>query len=67
MTIPGYRTEEAQAERLGTTVRTLRLWRQQGIGPAWIKAGKKVLYSEDSDVRWLKSLEQQPVRQRKRA
>jgi DNA-binding transcriptional MerR regulator len=67
MTIPGYRTEEQQAERLGKTVRTLRLWRQQGIGPAWIKAGKSVLYSEDSDVRWLKSLEQRPVRARRRA
>jgi hypothetical protein len=67
MTIPGYRSEEEQAKRLGKTVRTLRGWRKQGRGPAWSRNGKDIVYADDSDVRWLKSQEVQPVRERRQA
>ena len=64
MQIPGYRTEAEQATRLGKTIRTLRSWRKRGIGPTWTKAGKTVVYPENSDRDWLRSNEQTPVRER---
>jgi hypothetical protein len=67
MTIPGYFSEEEQAKRLGKSVRTLRIWRQRGIGPAWTTIGKTIIYEQDNDRRWLKSQERQPVRTRRTA
>ncbi len=67
MVIPGYITEEEQAKRIGKTVRTLRSWRKQGIGPAWTKAGNTVLYPDDGVIAWLKAKTQQPVRNRRTA
>jgi hypothetical protein len=64
--LPGYISEEQQAERLGVTVRTLRSWRQQGIGPDWVKGGKIVRYPEGADERWLQSNITQPARERRR-
>jgi hypothetical protein len=63
MEIRGYITEEEMARRCGRTVRTLRMWRRRRQGPAWTKMGKTVAYAEDSGQRYLKSQEQQPVRQ----
>ena len=47
--------------------RTLRKWRQQRIGPPWVKFGKTILYPDDGFEEWLHSQVQQPVRSRKRA
>ena len=64
MAVPGYISEEEQAERLDVTIRTLRSWRQQGVGPAWTKVGKIVRYPEGADERWLESNLTRPVRER---
>jgi hypothetical protein len=63
----GYLSEHEAAPQLGQRLRTLRLWRQRGIGPAWIKVGKLVFYSRSALLSWLASLEHQPVRSRNSA
>jgi predicted site-specific integrase-resolvase len=60
--LDGYLTEDGQALKLGVTVRTLRKWRATGEGPTFVKAGKRVLYTDDSAAAWLKAREQKPVR-----
>ena len=37
-------TEQQAAERLGVSRFTLRAWRQQGRGPAFLKLGRAVRY-----------------------
>ena len=60
--IPGYTPEHETAEELNVSVRTLRKWRQQGIGPAYIEVARQFHYGDESRAAWLKSLEVQPVR-----
>jgi hypothetical protein len=60
--IQGYSSEAETAEQLGKAVRTLRKWRQLGVGPAFIKFGKTILYRDESRTSWLRGQEQQPVR-----
>ena len=61
--IPGYSTERETAEELGVVLRTLRKWRQQGRGPAFIKFARQVHYSDEAVAAWLKSREVQPIRE----
>jgi hypothetical protein len=35
--LPGYKPEIDTAHALGVAVRTLRKWRQQGVGPPFVK------------------------------
>jgi hypothetical protein len=60
--LAGYYAEEEAASELRQTARTLRLWRQRGIGPAWTRVGRRIFYSEAALLAWIKSLEQQSVR-----
>jgi len=60
--IPGYTPEANMAEQLGVAVRTLRKWRQQGLGPAYTKFGKQVHYRDASRDAWLRRQEVEPVR-----
>jgi hypothetical protein len=60
--IHGYSDEHSTAEQLGVAVRTLRKWRQQGLGPAFTKFGKQIFYRDESRSLWLRSQEVQPVR-----
>jgi hypothetical protein len=60
--IPGYTHESETAEQLGVAVRTLRKWRQLGLGPAFTKFGKQIFYRDEARSSWLHSQEQQPVR-----
>jgi hypothetical protein len=60
--LAGYYPEDDAANELKQSTRTLRLWRQQGTGPAWVKIGRKIFYAEAALLAWIKSLEQQPVR-----
>ncbi|MFY9835115.1 MAG: hypothetical protein WAK55_01340 [Xanthobacteraceae bacterium] len=60
--IPGYTNEADTAEQLGVAIRTLRKWRQLGLGPAFTKFGKQIFYRDESRVSWLRSQEAQPVR-----
>jgi hypothetical protein len=51
--IPGYRSEEEQAARLGISIYTLRRWRRAGIGPRPIRLGRNDLYPENEEARFL--------------
>lgn len=51
------------AELLHSSERTLIRWRVQRTGPAWIKAGGKVLYRRSDIDAWLESHKQTPVRE----
>ena len=64
--IPGYIPEAEMAEQLGLAVRTLRKWRQQGLGPAYTKFGKSVHYRDASRDAWLRRQEVEPVRLERR-
>ena len=61
--IPGYSSEADTADELGVTIRTLRKWRQRGVGPSWAKVGRQIIYGNESRMTWLKGQEKQPVRQ----
>jgi hypothetical protein len=60
--IPGFTNEFETAEELGVSIRTLRQWRQFGIGPPWTAVGRQIHYNDESRAAWLKSCEVQPVR-----
>jgi hypothetical protein len=62
-----HKTERQTAQALGHTERTLRKWRRQGIGPAYIKIGRKIFYSDSALESWLKAIETMPVRSRRAA
>ena len=57
---------EAAAE-LGLQASTLRFWRWQGRGPAYVKVGRKVLYSRNAIEQWLSDRERTPVCERGRS
>jgi len=62
-----YLTEEATANQLGVTPRTLRAWRQQRIGPAFVRIGQRaIFYRREAIQLWLKEIEQRPARSRDR-
>ena len=48
-------SREELAEELGLKVDTLRRWDLKRIGPAFTKAGRRVLYSREAVNAWLKS------------
>jgi Helix-turn-helix domain len=60
--IPGYVPEAETAEALNVSVRTLRKWRREGIGPSYVKFGRQIHYSLDGRAAWLKAIETRPVR-----
>jgi hypothetical protein len=62
-----YPSEADTADELGVTIRTLRKWRQRGVGPAWAKVGRQIIYGDESRMTWLKGQEKQPVRQQDQA
>lgn len=64
--ISGYLTEAEAASTLARTTRTLRIWRSKGLGPAFSKVGRNVVYRGDAIREWLMSNEVQPVRSKKR-
>jgi helix-turn-helix protein len=57
-----YLGEREAARELLQSLRTLRAWRQRGIGPAWTKVGRRVHYSRTALLAWLSKQERQPVR-----
>lgn len=60
--IPGYAPEAETADALSLSIRTLRKWRQEGIGPSYVKFGRQIHYSLEGRAAWLRSLEHKPVR-----
>lgn len=63
--LAGYVSEATLAAEFGKTTRTLRDMRQCRTGPPWITIGRTVYYSKAGIAAWLKSIEVQPVRERK--
>jgi hypothetical protein len=60
--VAGYSSEAETAEQLNVAIRTLRSWRKRGVGPAWTKVGRQIIYGDLSRMAWLRSQEVQPVR-----
>jgi excisionase family DNA binding protein len=54
MTAPKTRhlTTEELAERLGVSVTTVRDWRRDGRGPAYIRVGSVIRYRETDIDKW---------------
>jgi predicted site-specific integrase-resolvase len=50
-------TEETAADALGLSARTLQRWRVEGRGPAFVKLGKRVGYTEASLRRYIDASE----------
>jgi hypothetical protein len=59
----GYIPEAEMAAQLGVAIRTLRKWRQTGLGPAYVKFGKQIHYRDASRDAWLRRQEVEPVRE----
>ncbi|MGM0553284.1 MAG: helix-turn-helix domain-containing protein [Pseudomonadota bacterium] len=59
---PNYPTDRA-ADYLQVSARTLNRWRNMRKGPAWIKAGRKVLYRRSDLDAWLDHHRVEPVRE----
>ncbi len=53
-------TQEEAAVFLHKSPRVLRLWRTAGIGPAYVKLGKTVLYNRDDLITYVRSNTVQP-------
>jgi hypothetical protein len=53
-------TQEEAAAFLHKSPRVLRLWRTAGIGPAYVKLGKTVLYNRDDLITYVRSNTVQP-------
>ena len=56
-----YLTEKQLAEELGRSVRHLKRWRAQGLGPPVTRIGRTAVYKIDSVRAWLESHEKQPL------
>ena len=53
-------TERIAAGRLGLTAATLRAWRHQGRGPAFVRLGRAVRYLPDDLNEYLRANRQGP-------
>jgi hypothetical protein len=60
--IPGHTPEREQADKLGFALHTLRKWRRQGTGQAYIVVGREIHYVDADEPRWLASLKVIPPR-----
>lgn len=60
-------TESEFAEEVKRSRRTVQLWRQQRVGPPYIRLGRQILYRRDAVHEWLQSLEQEQPRARRSA
>ena len=64
--LSGYLPEKDFCDQLKITPRTARGWRQQMLGPPWIKVRREIYYSKPGTAAWLKDLEVSPARRRSR-
>lgn len=55
MTISALLSQQRLAELLAVSQRTLERWRVEGSGPAFVKAGRRVLYRSDDVEHWIDS------------
>jgi orotate phosphoribosyltransferase-like protein len=54
--LEGFMSEEQFADELEVSVQTARRWQREGRGPQRAKIGKKVLYSRDAVLAWIRGL-----------
>jgi predicted site-specific integrase-resolvase len=48
-----YLTEHEAASHLRISIRSMQRWRQEGVGPRFHKAGRRVLYTAEDLESWL--------------
>jgi hypothetical protein len=65
--LDGYLAERDAAAELKLMPRTLRKYRDEGAGPAYVIIGRKVFYPRDALLQWVASKLVTPVRERKPA
>ena len=53
-------TQDEAAALLHKSQRVLRFWRTAGVGPAYVKLGKTVLYNRDDLITYVRSNTVQP-------
>lgn len=51
----GYLTREELAEKLGVKSETVARWSTQGMGPEFVKVGRRAYYHESTVREWLKT------------
>jgi predicted DNA-binding transcriptional regulator AlpA len=56
-------TAEQLADIVHASPRTIIRWRGEGLGPAYVKAGHRVLYRRADVEAWLESHKIRPVRE----
>jgi hypothetical protein len=61
-TITGHTHEREQAAKTGFALDTLRRWRRQGVGQAYVRIGREIFYVDADEARWLTSLKVIPPR-----
>jgi excisionase family DNA binding protein len=54
-------TEREAAPRIGVAPGTLRNWRRQGRGPAYLKVGKAVRYRAEDIEAWKAAMRIEPM------
>jgi hypothetical protein len=66
--LPGFRSEEEEAARLGIGLTTLRRWRRMRTDPPHVKVGRRILYDEDpeTEIRWLATQKVEAERKNRR-
>lgn len=57
--------EFAFAREMERDIRTIRRWRALRIGPAWVKVGRRILYSKTEILRYLEQATVRPCRTRR--
>jgi hypothetical protein len=60
--LPGHTPERERSEQTGWSLHTLRKWRKQGQGQAYIKIGREIHYVDADEPRRLASLKKTPAR-----
>jgi len=63
--LAGLVSESELCAELDIVPRTARKWRQTGEGPPFVSVGGAIYYPIDGFSKWLKSREQQPVREQR--
>jgi hypothetical protein len=58
VTIPGWHSEPEAAAMLGESLQTRRRNRRAGIGPRWVRHGRRVLYEDGSEAAYLAGLQE---------
>lgn len=62
--LEGYDTEHDTAAGINKCLRVLKNWRQQGIGPPYIRVGKTIYYERAAVLAWIRDQQVEPVRNR---